>query len=205
MHIEPVLVLKHPPRPAAAVERPHFTFTKPIDSAVEVGVQSVKPLHFYFSTMNNCDVFIKIIYHYFVDDEKLKKKFQKFEEEVDVLEQQNTAAANPEVTKRNLAKFDGMCNNLTKEIISDMNKKFAESRQALEHMSPDQQEQFLTFFAGLSRVIRAAFAWLDRMLNKMIGMLSNGWQLAKETAKEVFDSIVDWFQNLNAASQQHHD
>lgn len=118
------------------------------------------------------------------------------EDAVNKLTEEAATSSDPDALKKNRAKLD----KIFERIKDDFNKKLQEKKEdaskAMEHMTPDQQEQLLTFWGGLREVFKAFMDWIDRTLTNLIDMLKKGWTLVKETTKAFFKTIIDWFKSL---------
>lgn len=109
-------------------------------------------------------------------------------------------AADPEVTRRNQERLKKIVDSLKENLNHRLDLEFQASCTAMEGMSPEQQEDLLTFWDGLKKVFTAFLDWIGRMLNNLVKMVQAGWKLVKKTVKQLFQVIVDWFQQLRTSN-----
>ena len=64
------------------------------------------------------------------------------------------------------------------------------------NLTPEQQEDMITFWGAMGNVLAEVFKWMGRMFDKLVDMLKKGWRLIKETTKKLFDSVISFFRNL---------
>eukprot|EP00112_Aurelia_sp_Birch-Aquarium-sp1_P004527 Seg15127.1 transcript_id=Seg15127.1/GoldUCD/mRNA.D3Y31 product="hypothetical protein" protein_id=Seg15127.1/GoldUCD/D3Y31 len=98
---------------------------------------------------------------------------------------------NPEITRRNQAKIDKMFDGM----IKDMNQQREKVKTDLEKLTPEEQEQVLTFWGGVHEFMGKLLGWLKSMFNKVLEKIKQGWQLIKDTVKSIFNTVFDAITN----------
>ena len=98
---------------------------------------------------------------------------------------------NPEITKRNQAKIDKMFDGMIKE----MNQQREKVKNDLEKLTPEEQEQVLTFWGGVQEFLGKLLGWLKGMFDKVLEKIKQGWQLIKDTVKSIFNTVFDAITN----------
>ena len=102
----------------------------------------------------------------------------------------------PEALRRNQERMDKIFENLEKTIINDLRKKKEKAKREMVNLTPEQQEDMITFWGAMGNVLAEVFKWMGRMFDKLVDMLKKGWRLIKETTKKLFDSVISFFRNL---------
>jgi len=120
------------------------------------------------------------------------KAFKKAEEELSSLD----PPCDPEVLKHNQERMEKIFQNLEKTIVNDLRKKRDKAINEMATLTQEQQEDLITFWGGMAKVLKEVFKWIGRMFDRMVDLLRQGWRLIKETTKKFFDSVISFFKNL---------
>lgn len=121
----------------------------------------------------------------FVDD--LRRKFNKVFDGANGsvnLEEDSSEAAR----KRNEARLDAIFNDMVKDIEKTRN----DVKKSLRNLTPEQQNDVVTFWALAQNFIADVMQWMQNMFQIVLEKIRQGYRLVKKVVKDIFDSIVGW-------------
>ena len=104
--------------------------------------------------------------------------------------------ADSATTKRNQERFikiiDGMKNNFNE----NMEAKKAVVLEEMVNMTPQQQQDAIGFWLDMSDFLKSIVDWIGRVFDRMLKMLRDGWTLVRDTTRQFFQSIIDYFNGM---------
>ncbi|CAH0549756.1 unnamed protein product [Brassicogethes aeneus] len=94
-----------------------------------------------------------------------------------------------EIKKERLGK---MFDSMAKEIENQRQ----EAMDALEDMTPTQQDEYLIFWGHFLEFFTDLFAWLKKLVLDIVEGIKNGFKLIGTAIKGLFESIADFFKTV---------
>ncbi|CAH0549757.1 unnamed protein product [Brassicogethes aeneus] len=102
------------------------------------------------------------------------------------------AKAEKSSTEKNKQKLEAMFNKMQKKL-EDQKQ---EAMEALDTMTEDEQEEFLSFWGQFFNFFMELFNWLKELVYKIIEGIKQGLKLVGNAIKKCFDGIIAFFKNM---------
>lgn len=109
--------------------------------------------------------------------------------QADIEETVNKVNTDPSTTEANKRKLDSMFDDMETEL----RKQRREAKDALDDMTPEEQTEFVTFFAGFTKFFTNLFAWVKNLVMHVVDLIKRGFNVVKDFFTGLFSKITDLF------------
>lgn len=83
-----------------------------------------------------------------------------------------------------------------KKLHKELDEVEKEAIESLNGLTPEQQEDVVTFWGAAHTFFRKVFRWLQEMFQKVMDKIRQGLRIVKSVIEEIFETVGNWLRQI---------